>query len=588
MSSTYAIRTVAFLAFLACILVWCIIGWDIVALLELNLVRLSLLRAAVDTPIPDNLLHAVGERPEASLQRSDFSMAVGDEMVNPNWHENLELDSVLATNATARLEQRALERPTDIRTRRLLGRLQLYTGNYGTALQNLKEVARDTNCTEFEHRERRCFRLWIDIGDALDGLGMPETALQYYLASGLEGRREAAAELALRLGDAELSQGNVEGARIWYEKSQEWLPNALATQYSWLSVQPSPDYSSLRYFDKSVLRDAGVLQLHADPRIERRNAETAVKLFLSGVWDRATFNRVQAFRVWQLDRQSLDSNQLTSVWMWTPSHPRRLAWERSAKAYFENLIRLLPYDPYMWYYLGEVLERQGMCEDAQQAYLHAYNFGLPRDLDRTMPLKGGPCTTDHRIPITPDSLLVSSFTIDFEHWMNYGQALNLTATSTEEYGYPNQYPVRWVFGPDTLRAREGRTSFRADCLWQYKLPGKTPAFLVLSVVDVQKGEILPITVSKEDTLEVDYWWQTTGEARLEFHPQEVSGNTSAGWTGSTLSDAGSNASGWQHTTFAYRSYNSNRILRLQWYVMGCGTVWLDNIRVTLIKSGQES
>lgn len=565
-----------------------VIVQDIVLLLEANLIRISLWHVQSTGLTYDHILYAVGERSESPIWKDHYSTALHDELANPNWQMRLEERSRL-TRATTRLEQRAVQRRLDIRTQRLLGRLQLYSRNYSGAFESLKEVTKSTDCETLDPAHRGCYHLWIDTGDALDGLGMPEAALQYYLAAGLEGRREAAAELALRIGHGKMTEGDLKEARIWYERSREWLPNALATQYAWLSAQPIPDYSSLRYFDRSVSRRAGVLQLHADPRIERRNAEASVGLLRSAVWDHRTFNRVLAFRAWQLDRQSLDSSRLTSVWTWTLSYPRRSAWERSAKAYFESLTHLLPDDPYVWYYFGEVLERQGMCEKAEKAYFHAHSLGLPRDLDRGTPPKVGPCMTDydHELPITPGSISALSLAIDFERWMNYGQTLNLTAASTEEFGYPNQYPVRWVFGPDTLRAREGHVSFRADCLWQQNLPGKTPAFLVLSVVDIQKGQILPVTVPKGHLLEVEYWWQATGETRLEFHAQDASGDTGKECTGSMVVDEESSAFGWRHTKVAYRSDDEDRILTARWYVKGCGTVWLDGVTFTVFESGRE-
>jgi tetratricopeptide (TPR) repeat protein len=420
-----------------------------------------------------------------------------------------------------------------------LARLELLSGHYKRALDYLVELERDSVCAHLNGEELNCYPLWMAIGDALDGMGQAEQALEYYRATNWVGRQEAASFLALQLAEQALKEEESD-AQKWLDLALDSLPGALATLYA-----SHPQQTALRQLDNPNM----LLALRTDPRLERLNAEATVGLLRAGVWDEEVFHRVLAARAWAVDTHTFDYGEYKKIWLWTADLPNITARTDGLMAYFERIVELVPEDGDAWFYFAEAKARLGECEA---------NDALPLAL-----------------PISTPSQ--STLSVEMERWRSYGQAVRFTAAPSHQYGYEQH--ATWLWGADKLYHTQGQAAFRADCLWHET--SSEPTFLALTLTN-ERGEIDYLSVPANHELEVSYWWKTMPEAQLAAQWRERS---DSGGLPVDLhrSDTVSQETDWVYTTLTLPSTNRERVFEFRWHVMGCGGLWLDHLTFSIME-----
>jgi|GEM_PF-5159677 len=438
--------------------------------------------------------------------------------------------------------------------------LALLSGRYQKSLDYLRDLERDSVCLQSEIETLNCYALWRALGDALDGLGEPALALDYYQKMNWVGRREAAAFLALTLGQEADRDGNEQEAMQWNVLAAEILPDRLATAYA-----SDSESVALRHQDNPHL----LLKLGTDLRLERLNAEATVRLWQDGTWGQETFLRVLATRSWLVDIHTLDYHEYKIVWNWTPETPNIAIQMAGLLAYFERIVELIPEEGGAWYYLAETKARLGFCEEANLYYEQAE--GARNSIVRSSFRRLSPCPemmpTESILPPFDNT----NFVVNMEDWRSYGQMLGLTAATSHQYGYERH--AAWVWGPDKLYSAEGKTAFRADCLWSETSPD--PTFLLLTLTDT-KGRVALHSVPANRRVEVQYQWRTEMDVRLTPMWLEKS-DTKGHSVQLHRSDTMNQTNGWHSTTLMLPPSDRERLVELQWRITGCGQVRLDNI-----------
>jgi hypothetical protein len=483
------------------------------------------------------------------------------ELPNPNWPQSSAQVGYLRSLASL---LRGLQRlGANPRQARLLARLEAYGGEPQRAWDTLQRVMSETQCTDLLSRAPRCIGVWVDTGDALDGLGHSTEALDYYRAAGWFRRREAATELLLQMADETTDPSARKSALV---EARNLAPDALVVRLSELSLGAG-NLASLRAPGDPRL----ALPVRRDPRLEQRQAEAIVMLVESGVWDEETLGRVLQFRAWQMDLYSMTYRNVRVIKEWTTQEPADPWRVRALLAFFDDLATRLPADPSVSTARAEAYTRADAAEERVRLDKAAARPGLSSGAAaRESSVSPQVVAAQQTLPSTLDGRYALAST-NFDIWWSYGQAKDVYAAPSTEAGYDDAL-VGWVWGPDTERAFEDQPSFRADCIWSESVPGKRNAVLIATWLQRGGGRALPIQVPAGNTLVIDYWWQAQGDIRLAYRGAEP-----------IVRQEGGGAGEWVHSSWVYPSANIDRTIAFAWEYSGCGTFWLGKVSATIAR-----
>ncbi len=458
-----------------------------------------------------------------------------------------------AVQAADALEKAGASKARAWRTVRGLARLELWAGRPDRALGLLQSIMGAVGCDNLARQDAACTFLWIDAGDALDGLGRTQEALSYYRAAGWFRRREAGTELLLRSAAEAECQGERAGL---LDESISLLPDALPVVYQRAEMEsPANPLSLLSTGDPRL-----VLAVRRDPRLERRQAEVVARLKQDGVWDEATWQRVLAFRAWEVDLHSFGYANYHVALPWTSLVAPDAYQMAALYQFFAHLDTLVPNNSELKSAEAGFLQRL-TAEAGSLAFVDiqiqdgrendTLNEGCPSAAPQTGNEKG------------QGNLLAAT---DFNRWWSYGASFDVAsqpAASIEQ----SDAQAGWAVGPDRQAPFCSHPSYRAQCIWAEGNAGPS-AQLVSTLLTSGTGQAARFSIPTDEILCVDFWWRADPNVEISYRG-----------SGMVRAMNLEQENGWQHTHWLLTSGDQKTEADISWSIEGCGTFWLGEMTV---------
>jgi tetratricopeptide (TPR) repeat protein len=473
------------------------------------------------------------------------------EAPNPNWGDTWA--APWATQAADALEKVGAPNARALNTVRGLARIELWAGRPDRTLGLLESVMSATGCDNLAQQGAACTFLWIDAGDALDGLGRTQEALNYYRAAGWFRRREAGTELLLQ--SAEGAGNQSERARL-YTEAAFLLPDALPVLFARARLQDPSDMAVLQHPGDPRL----VLAVRRDPRLERRQAEVAAELKQTGIWDQTTWQRVLAFRAWEVDLHSFGYANYRVAQPWTPQVAPDAYQMAALYQFFAYLDILVPNNQELDTARTDFFQRltaagEGLAFVVDVVQGRRENNTLAGDCSSTAPHASNKSVQENLLAAT-----------DFGRWWSYGASFDVASQPAAASGQGN-VGAGWVVGPDTHTAFCSRPSYRTQCTWTE--PGaEQSAELVSTLLTAGTGQAARFSIPTNGTLCVDFWWRADPNVEISYRGKGVA---------HTMDFVQEN--GWQHSRWLLTSAGQGASTDVGWSIEGCGTFWLGEMTV---------